>query len=144
MLCNSKLKIAIMIIYASQFSAIYVLCHKEYAISVNINSNNGTVNFKDDIVVKLSLFSVAELSPRVTFMYPLHILHQFVAKDSNYNINSITSMYFAMSQWSKHFHKETVYNFHDRISAVMNDIIIKLVTEHLEKSCKSTLIVCSF
>ena len=47
----------------------YVLYDKEYINSVNINSNNYSVYFKGDIIVKLS--------PWLTFYLPF-ILNQFV------------------------------------------------------------------
>ena len=48
-----------------------------------------------------------------------------------------------------HFYEENVTkhfssNFHYKISAVMSDIIIRLVTEHFGKICKYTFIVCPF
>ena len=79
MLCNSKLNIVIMISYIFQFSVISVLRSKEYIISVNININNLTVNFKDDIVVKFNFKNdIVGWIESTFYVYLPIILHQLV------------------------------------------------------------------
>ena len=79
MLCTAKHKFAIKISYTSQFSPISVLYRKEWIISVNININNFTVNFKGDIVVKLSSWFCGWIESTFCVYLPF-IVNQFVTR----------------------------------------------------------------
>ena len=80
LLCNSKLKIVIIISYTTSFSVISVFYRKEYIISVNITRNNFNVYFKGDIVVKLSPLFCGWIESTFNVYLPF-ILHQSVTRD---------------------------------------------------------------
>ena len=83
LLWNSKLKIVIMISSTSQFSVISALYRKEYNITVNINSNNFTVYFKSDNIVKLSPWFCGWIESTF-YVHLLFILRHFFAREGTY------------------------------------------------------------
>ena len=95
------LKIVIMICYTSPFSVISVLYRKKIIISVNININNFTVNFKSDIVVKLSPWFCGWIESTF-YVYLPFIFHRFVTRVVR------LSVYFLWTERNSWFHNKCI------------------------------------